>query len=678
MNNKIFILVLFLSNYIVYSQADSSEINDLKYRKEKLNEILFKEIPRVNPSETQKLINLYIDAEKLTTSKLGNYITYINNCRGRIYEETGDLKNALSNYNKAYQTAVDFGDSIGSARSLQCKAIYYGKRKLLDSSEYYITKSIAVVKNNLYNPIVDSTKNKVLLLSLQSNLGLNLMLQEKYQKAIGNFFETLELAKKQNDKKVELLTYGYIGLGYLKIENYEKALEYYNKEMKLAIELNDQIARAYSLLHISDVLEEEELWQKAKEYALRSLKIFQAHKHQDGIIKSMHALFTTYRRLGEFAECHLLEPELIRLHKKNKSDPSHLYIELGEIYSKEKQFNKAEKYFDLAEKILDSNHASKLFLYKKKVILEQERGNLEKALFFKQRELDLSKKEIDSAFVSKMALYETKFHTSEKEARIRNQQLAIEKQKSNTYRALLGIILTVLLSIIAYLWIRVRQRRKHQIMEKQIEEFEFDISRLELSNINSQLNPHEVAGILQRVGLEIYSESSKAYDTVTTLHRIIRSSLTTALTENLQLQLEQIETLLTYEKSKINTPFDFSIHNEIQDGEITVPKLLLINLVNNAINHGIRKNHPHGGSIVVEMNEDSECHYFTVEDTGKGRDTSKPLQKGVGLSSYEKLFLVLNKKNVLKASLEIMDKMPQTGTIIKVTIPKNYQYPANR
>jgi hypothetical protein len=663
---------------MVFSQIDSSEVKDLKQRKEKLNEILFKEIPRVSPSETQKLINLYDNAEKLTTSKLGNYITYINNCRGHIYEETGDLKNALSNYNKAYKTAIDFGDSMGSARSLQCKAIYYGKRNLLDSSEYYITKSIAIAKNNLYNPIVDSTQNKVLLISLQSNLGLNLMLQEKYQKAITNYFETLELAKKLNDRKVELLTYGYIGSGFMKLENYKKALEYYTREMKLAKEVNDKIAEAYSLLHLADVFEEKEQWTKAKAYNLRSLRIFQEYKHKDGIINSKHALFTSFRRLEEFGECHKLEPELIKLYKEYKSDPSHLYIELGEIYSKEKQFDKAEKYFDLAEKILDSNHASKLYLYKKKAVLEQERGNLEKALSFKQKELDLSKKEIDSAYASKIALYETKFRTSEKEARIKNQQLLIEKQKNNTYKALLGIIITVLLSILAYLWIRVKQRQKQQLIEKQIEEFEYDISRLELSNINSQLNPHEVAGILQRVGFEVYSESSKAYDTVTTLHRIIRSSLTSVLTENLQLQLEQIETLLIFEKSKINTPFEFSIHNQIRDVEITVPKLLLVNLVNNAINHGIRKNHPYGGSIVVEMNEDSEYHYFVVEDTGKGMDTSKPLQKGIGLSSYEKLFFVLNKKNTLKASLEIIDKILQPGTIVKVTIPKNYQYPVNR
>ena len=120
------ILFFVLLSCLVFGQnskIDSIEIKDFKLRKEKLNKLLFKDLPKIPESENEKIIELYNEAEKITIPKLGNFIVYINNNRGMIYEKIGKYNEALQNFNYAYKTAIKFGDNIGSARALQTKAI---------------------------------------------------------------------------------------------------------------------------------------------------------------------------------------------------------------------------------------------------------------------------------------------------------------------------------------------------------------------------------------------------------------------------------------------------------------------------------------------------------------------------------------------------------------------------
>ncbi len=227
---KKYTFVLFcLLTISSFSQNSKIDSLDLANRKEKLNQLLFQDIPKINNNETEKILKLYDDAESIATSKLGNYRVFIYSGKARLYEKIGDTKNAMFYMNKAYKTAVDFGDLIGSARALQLKGIYYGKRNLLDSSENYIAKSIKIVEKNIYNPIVDSLENKNLLLNLKSNLALNHLLQKKHKSSIDYAYESYELAKKLKNKRTETLSLGYIAGNYYALGQNKKALEFYIK-----------------------------------------------------------------------------------------------------------------------------------------------------------------------------------------------------------------------------------------------------------------------------------------------------------------------------------------------------------------------------------------------------------------------------------------------------------------
>ena len=118
-------------------------------------------------------------------------------------------------------------------------------------------------------------------------------------------------------------------------------------------------------------------------------------------------------------------------------------------------------------------------------------------------------------------------------------------------------------------------------------------------------------------------------------------------------------------------PLEYSIENNIQNTQTQIPRLLLKNLVENALKHGIKQQET-GGNITVEIKEKENFIYISVDDNGKGRNLEISFDSGIGTTTYQKLFATLNPKNKENATFEIIDK--QQGTKIEVRIPTNYKY----
>ena len=132
----------------------------------------------------------------------------------------------------------------------------------------------------------------------------------------------------------------------------------------------------------------------------------------------------------------------------------------------------------------------------------------------------------------------------------------------------------------------------------------------------------------------------------------------------------QIEDLLFLEKNMLGDKLTYSIKNSIEDN-INIPRLLLKNLVENAIKHGIKPKED-GGNVTVDIVKINNYVSISVEDNGTGRIVKQTKDTGIGTSTYRKLFDILNQKNSNKASFEIID-LPQ-GTKIEVKIPYTYKY----
>lgn len=195
---------------------------------------------------------------------------------------------------------------------------------------------------------------------------------------------------------------------------------------------------------------------------------------------------------------------------------------------------------------------------------------------------------------------------------------------------------------------------------------------MELSNLNKQLDPHEIKNLLASISPEIQENAPNAYRKMLKLLNITKASLNnSSMTESIKNQVQQVKDYLSLKKQTLSVPFEYTIENNIDDDSVAIPRLILKNLAENAVKHGIKTNID-GGTIKISINEENQFFSFIVDDTGKGRNPDTLSDSGIGTSTYQNLFEILNKKNADSTSFEIIDKTQ--GTRVEIRIPKNYKY----
>lgn len=267
---------------------------------------------------------------------------------------------------------------------------------------------------------------------------------------------------------------------------------------------------------------------------------------------------------------------------------------------------------------------------------------------------------------------EIKYETELKESKIKTQQLQIQKEKSNKNIALLGIAFILFLGVGGFSFYRNKQNQSNLKTQNTLLGLQQNLIEAELSNLNKQLDPHEIKNLIASISPEIQEKAPESYRKMVKLFNLTKASLnSSSITDTIENQLKQVDDFLSLEKSMLPIPLEYSINNTIQNEQILIPRLLLKNLVENALKHGIKQQET-GGNISVIVQEKDNFIYITVDDTGKGREQDISLDNGIGTTTYQKLFATLNPKNKENATFEIIDK--QQGTKVEVRIPTHYKY----
>ena len=330
--------------------------------------------------------------------------------------------------------------------------------------------------------------------------------------------------------------------------------------------------------------------------------------------------------------------------------------------------------YEDSKNILQSNHLkSDLVDLLPKIIniysIENEfhklKNNLE--LYIKIKDEIFNEKVANSIITTQI-----KYETELKEAQIKSQQLELEKEKTNRNIAISGIGFLLLLSGGGFWFFKNRQKQKELQNQNTLLGLQQNLNAMELQSLNKQLDPHEIKNLLASISPEIQEKAPESYRKMLKLFNITKASLNShSLTESIENQIKQTEDFLSLEKSMLPEPLEYSIENKIQQKDLQIPRLMLKNLVENAVKHGI-KGKENGGTIKIELFEKNHFVYITVDDTGRGRKQAISSDSGIGTSTYQKLFATLNHKNKDSATFEITDK--EQGTKVEVRIPKDYQY----
>lgn len=194
----------------------------------------------------------------------------------------------------------------------------------------------------------------------------------------------------------------------------------------------------------------------------------------------------------------------------------------------------------------------------------------------------------------------------------------------------------------------------------------------EILALNIQLNPHFLYNTLNIINwMAVYGEKEQVSSMLISLSRMLH--YTTDNRRDLMLLREDIAWLQDYIVIMANRfehrfRVDFDIQPELL--EVSVPKLFLQPLVENAIIHGFR-NMESGGLITIYGQRQGDDIRFCVEDNGSGIEPERLEQllkaesPNIGLKNVDKRIKLLYGG---KHGIEI-ESVPEFGTRVKLVIP---------
>jgi two-component sensor histidine kinase len=291
----------------------------------------------------------------------------------------------------------------------------------------------------------------------------------------------------------------------------------------------------------------------------------------------------------------------------------------------------------------------------KAILLEKEKGltNTEYYLFEKNNKLDSAKY---SEF--------TKIKKATNWYRDKNNQWKYDEPKGRYWSSIINIfILTSLWLLIYIVWHYIDKNRQDQLDKLRLEGV---VKSLELKTIKSHINPHFIFNALNSIRALVDENPERARKAITELSNILRSSLQADKLETVPLEqeLDIVQDYLALEHMRFEERLKIEMHIDPDTLKQPIPPMMLQNLVENAIKHGISKD-VNGGIIIIRSYFKDNHHELVVQNTGNLQSLKTGPSAGFGLKSTQDRLNLLYQK---KAYFEIEEK---NGNIVqsKITMP---------
>lgn len=499
-----------------------------------------------------------------------------------------------------------------------------------------------------------------------------LLLHQKRHEELAEVFDQLiQDLHPQYDKDELIEVYTYMALTFRDLKQKAKALLYASKALELADSSNNIRLKSFVLGAIGSGIisyfntfdEAIILVDKAISYAkvLNDPVILRSNKKR---LALLHLNNNDNKKCGQ-----ILEELLV-----DNKDPD-VFRYKGILLSDKKEYEKANLYYDSAYALYAKDKA----YVQLKSLLQQKLDNMlavvnHDGLSQIIASIDsLSMVINDAESQQQFFELETKYRTAEKESELQKKQLELVTTQN---RIILIVIITLAIiigSVFFILYLKNKQKSKDLHFNNQLLKLQSDFNSVELARINNQLNPHEIKNLLTSIAPDIITKAPEAYKKMIRLFNVTRASLNNQLTEDLSIQIQQVEDYLTLQNSISPFPFEFEIIRNIEnEEECKLPRLLLKNVVENALKHGIQ-NRQDGGRILVQCDEVNDYYHIIVKDNGIPSLHSKSGEStGVGWLTYQKLIQLTNRRQASQAELSL--ERIDDWTVVKIILPSNYTF----
>ncbi|MDD9174080.1 sensor histidine kinase [Aliivibrio finisterrensis] len=153
----------------------------------------------------------------------------------------------------------------------------------------------------------------------------------------------------------------------------------------------------------------------------------------------------------------------------------------------------------------------------------------------------------------------------------------------------------------------------------------------QLSQLQSQIEPHFLFNTLANISALIELDSNKAKLMLEKLTDLLRGSLKTNRNPliTVEQEIELLNAYLSIQQIRLGDRLTYEIDNQIVE-PISLPPLLIQPLVENAITHGIEPS-AQGGQLMVQFKQENNQFIVVISDNGIGLESVSP-SKGHGMS----------------------------------------------
>lgn len=649
---------IFLITFFLVCEISFSQTNEVSQKKDSIIFLL------KNAKGTQQLKFLKRATELSQELQIDSLIMASNNKYGLqsfFKKKTEGLDLAQKNLNSLY---LKSNDSFALAKSYHYKALIFSLTFKKDSSLYYYLES-----KNISLLLKDSLEVGRRLLSM-ANLQLG---GKDYLGAEVSSIEGLRFLEPINDYRYSGSLYNNLGIVAKRLKKYDEAILYYNKSkevhQKNPSKRRKEIGQLNYFNNVGTTYTNEGKYEKAISFFKQGLQLDSLEiKYPRSFVLLTNNLANNYLKIGEF------DKAIKNLRKANTiSSKSNNIRELSTNHNIQSiyyyKINDIEKSVFHAKKALKYARKSKYLSRETTILLNISKFKLvptNEINAYMLRYIQINDSLIDAERTLKNQFAKIRYETGKKEKenvtlKVENEkkQLEIAQEKQEKIISLLvalGSLLFLAISIIVF-----KNRRKKHAFETQLQKAE--VREHERQQIAKSLHD-EVAGDLRMLHQQL--EQTNQVDVAEKLD-IVKNNV-----RNLSHQLSSVHfNEVTFKDQMINLISDYFslkckiIINGLKESDWAVIanpiKRTLYLSTRESLQNSIK--HANATQIKINLKQDKNNVYLTVEDNGVGFDLSVKAT-GIGLKNQRERI------EELKGSIDIKSEI-NTGTTIKIEIPIN-------
>ncbi len=508
------------------------------------------------------------------------------------------------------------------------------------------------------------------------NLSVLYCNQNFFTKAATELYTSQEIVDKTNNTKQKAVVSEFFANMYYRQGDKNQALNYLERAVMEYEAGNDTVVLSRLYNNLAVLYKNKKQFKKAIGYNKKSLALSEYLNDQLAISESYNNIATNYENLYNqtdsiiFLELAISFYEASAKLKRNYPEEWNTALEnLARLESKVGQYNIVTKYHD---EVLSSGYqkihlSSQEMMFRRWLSDALRIGHLNRAKQY-LTSLDsvqvllrgVQKKDFQQMLQNQEELFEIRRRTSEHELMLKEEQntrMLAERAHDRIKVMLIGVLVLVLFALLLFVQYHKNLRYKNE-KEK---------NRLKHKILRSQMNPHFIFNVLTAIQNSILDESPlKSAEYISNFSRLIRQNFDFTNLDTISLY-DDLDALVNYmetQKIRYSNKFTYAIHvdDTLDKNEIQIPPMLLQPIVENAIEHGLRRK-KEGGKLDIYITPVEKGIRFVVTDNGSGyfpknedgkEHSLDVLKARLAISGYgdEQTFIATNLDNTAGTKVE--------------------------